>query len=84
MEIPNLKFDGSKILSSTEILDLSKIPQNLAVVGGGYIGLELGTVYAKLGSNVSIMEMAGQLLPGFDKAIAEVIHKKLEKLKVKI
>ncbi|MBI2208335.1 dihydrolipoyl dehydrogenase [Candidatus Woesearchaeota archaeon] len=84
VEIPNLKFDGSKILSSTEILYLGKIPQNLVVIGGGYIGLELGTVYAKLGSNVSIIEMTGQLLPGFDKAIVEVIHKKLEKLGVNI
>ena len=82
IEMSNIKFDSSKILSSTEILYLENIPKNLVVIGGGYIGLELGTVYAKLGSKVSVIEMAGQLLPGFDKEIVEVIHKKLEKLNV--
>jgi len=84
IEMSNIKFDSSKILSSTEILYLENIPKNLVVIGGGYIGLELGTVYAKLGSKVSVIEMAGQLLPGFDKEIVEVIHKKLEKLNVGI
>ena len=84
IEMSNIKFDSSKILSSTEILYLENIPKNLVVIGGGYIGLELGTVYAKLGSKVSVIEMAGQLLPGFDKEIVEVIHEKLEKLNVDI
>jgi len=82
--LPNLKFDGKKIISSTETLSLIKIPKNLVVVGGGYIGLELGTVYAKLGCKVSVVEMTKQLLPGFDKSIVNVIHKNLEKLNVDI
>lgn len=84
IEMPNMEFDRDRILSSTEILCLKEIPKSLVVIGGGYIGLELGTVYAKLGSNVSVVEMASQLLPGFDKAIVEVIHKRLEKSGVKI
>lgn len=84
IEIPNMKFDGKKIISSAEALSLQEIPQNLVVIGGGYIGMELGTVYAKLGSRVSVIELADQILPGLDKAIANVIYKKLEKLGVNI
>ena len=79
-ELQGFKFDGKKIISSTEALYLDKIPKNLAVIGGGYIGMELGTVYAKLGSKVSVIEMEGQLLPGFDKEIVDVLQKNLEKL----
>lgn len=84
VELPGFKFDGKKIISSTEALYLDKIPKNLAVIGGGYIGLELGTVYAKLGSKVNVIEMEGQILPGFDKEIANVLQRNLEKLEVKI
>ena len=84
IELPNLKFDGKKIISSREALCLNKIPKNLAVIGGGYIGLELGTVYAKLGSKVSVVEMANQILPGIDKNVVEVLQKNLEKLNVEI
>ena len=80
VELPGFKFDGKKIISSTEALYLDKIPKNLAVIGGGYIGLELGTVYAKLGSKVHVIEMEGQILPGFDKEIANVLQKNLENL----
>jgi len=84
VELPEFKFDGKKIISSTEALYLNKIPKNLAVIGGGYIGLELGTVYAKLGSKVNIIEMEGQILPGFDKEIVNVLQNNLEKLEVGI
>src|SRR3989338_9211627 len=80
VELQGFKFDGKKIISSTEALRLDKIPKNLVVIGGGYIGLELGTVYAKLGSKVSVIEMEGQILPGFDKEIVNVLQKNLEKL----
>src|SRR3989338_3650645 len=80
VELPEFKFDGKKIISSTEALYLNKIPKNLVVVGGGYIGLELGTVYAKLGSKVNVVEMTGQILPGFDKSIVSVLQKSLEEL----
>ena len=84
IEIPNLKFDEKTILSSTGALYLKKIPKSLAVVGGGYIGLELGTVYAKLGSKVTIIEMTDQLLPGFEKRVVDILHKNLEKMNVSI
>ncbi|MBI2134954.1 dihydrolipoyl dehydrogenase [Candidatus Woesearchaeota archaeon] len=84
IELPNIKFDNETIISSTEALYLKEAPKDLVVIGGGYIGLELGTVYAKLGSRVSVIEMAGQLLPGLDKSVVDVVHKKLEKLGVKI
>ena len=63
---------------------LGEIPKNLVVIGGGYIGLELGTVYAKLGSKVHIVEMMEQILPGFDKNVADVLQKNLENLNVEI
>ncbi|MEK6869840.1 MAG: dihydrolipoyl dehydrogenase, partial [Nanoarchaeota archaeon] len=84
VELPGFKFDGKKIISSTEALYLNKIPKNLAVIGGGYIGLELGTVYAKLGSKVNVIEMTEQILPGFDKEIVNVLQRNLEKLGVGI
>jgi len=80
IEIPNFKFDGKKIIGSRQALYLDKIPGKLAVIGGGYIGLELGTVYAKLGSKVSIIEMTSQLLPGTEKDIVDIIHRNLKKL----
>ena len=82
VELPGFKFDGKKIISSTEALYLDKVPKTLAVIGGGYIGLELGTVYAKLGSKVSVIEMEGQILPGFDKEIVDVLQRNLEKLDI--
>ena len=84
VELQNFKFDGKKVISSTDALYLDKIPKNLVIIGGGYIGLELGTVYAKLGSKVSIVEMEQQILPGFDRDIIEVLEKNLEKLGVEI
>jgi len=83
IELPNFKY-GSDIISSTEALSLDKIPKNLVVIGGGYIGLELGTVYSKLGSKVSLVEMADQLLPGLSQDVVEVVQMKLEQLGVDI
>lgn len=84
VELPSFKFDGKKIISSSDALKLKDAPKKLVVVGGGYIGLELGTVYAKLGSKVFIIESEEQILPGFDKNIVDVIQKNLEKLNVEI
>ena len=84
VELPNFKFDDKKIISSRGALYLKEIPENLVVIGGGYIGLEIGTIYAKLGSKVSIVEMEDQILPGFDKNVVNVIQKNLEKLDVNI
>jgi len=84
VEMPNFRFDGEKIISSKEALELEEIPKSLVVIGAGYIGLELGTVYAKLGSKVHIIEMEEQILPGFDKSIVNVLQKNLEKINVEI
>ena len=77
--IPSLKIDSPRMLDSTSALDLSNVPGTLLVVGGGYIGLELGTVYAALGSKVSVVEMTPGLLPGADRDLVLPLHKRLEK-----
>src|SRR5687768_4494539 len=63
-KIPGLSIDSARLMDSTGALDLPDVPGSLLVVGGGYIGLELGTVYAALGSKVTVVEMTGGLLPG--------------------
>lgn len=77
--IPSLKLDTPRMLDSTSALDLGDVPGTLLVVGGGYIGLELGTVYAALGSKVSVVEMTPGLLPGADRDLVAPLHKRLEK-----
>jgi dihydrolipoamide dehydrogenase len=67
------------MLDSTSALDLQDVPATLLVIGGGYIGLELGTVYAALGSKVSVVEMTPGLLPGADRDLVLPLHKRLEK-----
>src|SRR5215467_6250262 len=64
--IPSLKVDSPRMMDSTGALDLPEIPKSLLVIGGGYIGLELGSVYATLGSAVTVVEMTPGLLPGAD------------------
>jgi dihydrolipoamide dehydrogenase len=77
--IPSLKLDSPRMLDSTSALDLADVPRTLLVIGGGYIGLELGTVYAALGSKVSVVEMTAGLLPGADRDLVLPLHKRLEK-----
>lgn len=69
---------GQNVMSSRDALDLKEIPESVLVVGGGYIGLELGTVYAAMGSKVSIVEMLGTLLPGADKDLVAPLKKSLK------
>lgn len=78
--IPSLKLDSPRMLDSTSALDLADVPKTLLVIGGGYIGLELGTVYAALGSKVSVVEMTAGLLPGADRDLVLPLHKRLEKI----
>jgi len=70
-----LKSDDPRVMDSTAALDLPDVPKSLLVVGGGYIGLELGTVYATLGSAVTIVEMTPGLLPGADRDLVDVLAK---------
>jgi dihydrolipoamide dehydrogenase len=69
---------GNRILTSTTALELDEIPENLLVVGGGYIGLEMGTVYASLGSRVTIVEMTGELLSGVDRDLVRPLLARLK------
>jgi len=78
--IPSLKLDSPRMMDSTSALDLPDIPKTLLVIGGGYIGLELGSVYAALGTRVTVVEMLPGLLPGADPDLVLPLHKRLEKL----
>ena len=78
--IPTFKLDTPRIMDSTGALNLEDIPSTLLVVGGGYIGLELGSVYAALGTRVTVVEMLPGLLPGADRDLVLPLHKRLEKL----
>jgi dihydrolipoamide dehydrogenase len=82
--IPSLALESPRMMDSTAALDLPDVPKSLLVIGGGYIGLELGSVYATLGSKVSLVEMTPGLLPGADRDLVNVLHKRLEKLFVAI
>jgi dihydrolipoamide dehydrogenase len=75
---------GGRILSSTEALSLEAIPQSLIVIGGGYIGVELGQMYAKFGTKVTILEGTAAILPGFEKDITKLVQRNLEKAKVEV
>ncbi len=74
---PMLKVDDPRVMDSTAALDLPDIPKTLLVVGGGYIGLELGSVYAALGSAVTVVEMTAGLLPGADRDLVDVLAKRV-------
>ena len=79
MSVPGLELPGSdRLIDSTGALELRDVPESLLVVGGGYIGLEMGTVYATLGSRVSVVEMTDGLLPGADRDLVRPLHKRLE------
>ncbi len=78
--VPTLKLESPRMMDSTGALNLEDIPGTLLVVGGGYIGLELGTVYAALGTRVTVVEMLPGLLPGADRDLVAPLHKRLEKM----
>ena len=82
--IPSLSLDSPRVLDSTSALDLPEIPKTMLVVGGGYIGLELGSVYATLGTKVSVVEMTPGLLPGADRDLVRILNQRAEKVFEKI
>ena len=82
--IPGLNVDSPRLLDSTGALDLPAIPKTLLVVGGGYIGLELGSVYAALGTKVSVVEMTPTLLPGADRDLVKPLQQRIEKTFAKV
>jgi len=79
-KVPTLALDSPRMMDSTGALDLPDVPKSLLVVGGGYIGLELGSVYATLGSKVTVVEMTPTLLPGADRDLVQVLEKRLKGL----
>jgi dihydrolipoamide dehydrogenase len=76
--VPGLSIDSPRVMDSTTALDLPDIPKSLLVVGGGYIGLELGSVYAALGTKVTAVEMTGGLLPGADRDLVTFLSRRME------
>jgi dihydrolipoamide dehydrogenase len=78
--IPAFDIGSERVMDSTGALELRDIPETLLVVGGGYIGLEMGTVYAELGSKVSVVELTDTLLPGADRDLVKPLQQRLDKL----
>lgn len=82
-ELPFAKFDKERIISSTEALKLPEVPKKMIVIGAGIIGLELGSVYARLGAEVTVVEYLDRAIPTFDGALSKEITKSLKKLGLK-
>ncbi len=82
MGIPGFAFDGDKVWSSTDALAPKRVPEHLLVIGAGYIGLELGILYRKLGSRVTVIEFTEGALPGQDKDCVKVIERSLKKMEI--
>ncbi|MBX7246846.1 MAG: dihydrolipoyl dehydrogenase [Candidatus Sumerlaeaceae bacterium] len=78
-QLPTAKFDGKQIVSSTEALDFTEVPKKLVVVGGGYIGLELGSVWARLGAEVVVVEMLPQICPFMDGETRTALFRSLQR-----
>ncbi|MBV8757214.1 MAG: dihydrolipoyl dehydrogenase [Deltaproteobacteria bacterium] len=83
-EIPGFKLDQKRIIDSTGALALDEVPQRMVVIGGGYIGLELGMVYAKFGSKVTVVEALPRVLASMDKDCVAVVERKLRKMGIEV
>ena len=81
--LPGIEIDEQKIVSSTGALKLEKVPNKMVVVGGGYIGLEMGSVWSRLGSEVQVVEFLDHITPGMDKEISSEFMKILKKQGIK-
>lgn len=84
MELPNLKFDGNKVISSTEALRITNIPKKILIIGGGVIGCEFAEIFLSLGSEVEIVELSANLLPGIDREAAKRLEVILKKRQARI
>jgi len=80
IELPGFSFDGDRILSSSDVLSLDSLPETMLVVGGGYIGMELSTMLAKLGCDVTVVEMLDDILPGYDEDVTRTVRERAEEL----
>ncbi|MED4903339.1 dihydrolipoyl dehydrogenase [Parageobacillus thermoglucosidasius] len=83
IELPGFKF-SNRVLDSTGVLSLQEVPKSLVVIGGGYIGTELGTAYANFGTKVTIIEGADEILSGFEKQMTAIVKRRLKKKGVEI
>ena len=83
ISIPGIEFDEEKIISSTGALSLSKLPKKMIIVGGGYIGLEMGSVWSRLGTEVEVIEFLDHITPGMDREISNEFMKILKKQGIK-
>ena len=79
VELPFLKFDRERIVDSTGALSLPEVPERMVVIGGGYIGLELGSAWLRLGAEVTVLEMADTIMPGMDEEIVKQAERALKK-----
>ena len=79
VELPDLPFDGKHVISSTEALTLEKVPERLVVIGGGAIGLELGSVWSRLGARVLVVEAMDRILPEMDQEVARQLERLLKR-----
>ena len=83
IELPFAKFDKERVISSTEALSLKEIPKHMIVIGGGVIGLELGSVYKRLGAEVTVLEYANSIIPTMDSAMGKELMRSLNKIGMK-
>lgn len=83
VELPFAKYDGERIISSKEALELQEVPKSMAIIGGGAIGLELGSVYARMGTKVDVVEFLDRIVSPFDSALSKELMKSMKKLGVK-
>ena len=84
MDLPGIEINGKQIVSSTGALSLSKVPKHLVVVGGGYIGLEMGSVWQRLGAEVTVVEFLDRITPGLDLEVTKTFARLLKKRGIKI
>jgi dihydrolipoamide dehydrogenase len=78
--LPGIEVDKQRVITSTEALNMKEIPKHLIIIGGGVIGLELGSVYARLGSKVSVIEYTGTIIPTMDGTLSKELQRSLRKL----
>ncbi len=84
MELPGFPFDGKLVIDSNEALALMKVPEDMVIIGAGYISVELGTMFAKLGTKVKIVQRSPRILTRFDPEVVEVVSQKMKKLGMEI
>lgn len=84
IELDTIPVDGERVLNSTDALRLTYLPSTITIVGGGYIGIELGTAFAKLGSQVTIVEMADRILPAMPESLVRIVSRRLKQLGVEV